>query len=725
MAVVKRIPNQHGITAVSFPRLDGGLNLSETEERLRSNESPELLNLWWEDGCLQSRPGQQEVPVITNCGTAYRPGPGFAATDTPYYGSHFLHMGDKIFRFDGSKDESTQKTALFQVVSGVPVNAGTFFRFGDCLYYKNSGGFFEIKYKPKTRYFSASSVADGAFVPTILVNADPETGAGDLYQPENRLTGKKTVTFTPAKTYDKKERRTGDGTSKIFSIGSRQSKGLASVEVYVDDLELDETEVSVNLVTGYATFDTAPAEGAKIIFKRYKNVAEYHLPVQNVDEICSVKVNDVPMTHNVDYLADLAEGKITFVSAPPASLYAGNSVEITYRKENLDSSGVRAAYKAVMDCCSAAVYGSGNQLCIVLAGCPAQPNAVFWSGNTSVGLDPSYWPMEYYNLVGDTEDPVTGFGSQYGELMVFKARSVGKLALDAVDLDGRTTLSLVYTRVNDRIGCDLPGSIQIVQNNLVFANTSGGLFRVRSSSPAYENNIDCISGKVNGSRIRPGLLSDLAAAGGSTTRYASGLATVRSAEVSALDTGTHYFLNANGHVWAWDYSISTIENPTWWYWTGFEKVRAWFVRDAETYHIDSTGRLTKLAAVYSDYGEPVSRAYQFPVQLFGAYDRLKDVLTAIIALREEDPETTRLIYLTDYEKREDLTPLSVSGSEAISPRDLTYRDLSVNNAPKVFRRRPMCRHVRHFTMRLENDNAEENMAVLYAEIQVQLLGRDR
>ena len=100
-------------------------------------------------------------------------------------------------------------------------------------------------------------------------------------------------------------------------------------------------------------------------------------------------------------------------------------------------------------------------------------------------------------------------------------------------------------------------------------------------------------------------------------------------------------------------------------------------------------------------------------------------ITVIIALRGEEASSTRLTYLTDYEQREDLTPLSTSGSQSVSPRNLTFRDLSVNNHAAVFRRRPMCRHVRHFSMKLENTNAGEDLAILYAQMQVRFLGRDR
>ena len=44
---------------LTFPRLDGGLNLRDDETNLKPNESPDMLNLWWEDGALRTRPGEK------------------------------------------------------------------------------------------------------------------------------------------------------------------------------------------------------------------------------------------------------------------------------------------------------------------------------------------------------------------------------------------------------------------------------------------------------------------------------------------------------------------------------------------------------------------------------------------------------------------------------------------------------------------------------------------
>ena len=55
---LSNMPNQHATKMVDFPWLDGGLNLWEMDYRINRNQSPEMKNLWWQDGVLQCRDGQ-------------------------------------------------------------------------------------------------------------------------------------------------------------------------------------------------------------------------------------------------------------------------------------------------------------------------------------------------------------------------------------------------------------------------------------------------------------------------------------------------------------------------------------------------------------------------------------------------------------------------------------------------------------------------------------------
>lgn len=693
------MPKARKVYSYRFPTLNGGLNLSDAEINLRDNESPDMWNLWYEDGVLQARPGQSWA-------SAAGIGTGYAVSPETFFEHTFFHIGASLYRAD-CRDQSGGVMALSELVSGVPENRGTFTRFGDYLFYKNRGGFYRISYENNA--FSAVSMTEtDAFIPTIVINANPETGSGDLYQPENRLSPKKRVTYNAATT-PATVTKTADGTSRIFALGVTASGNLRGVQsVYVGEAFTESALYDFDAQTGTVIFNAAPKRNAVITFTLNMGQCEYHLPVESVDAVTEVRVDGLTYNAGTDYSVDLAAGIVTFAVAPPVyNPPRNNTVEITYSKANSD------ALNAVMNCPYLTAYGSGVQMCLVAGGCPAQPNAVFWTGSTQYGLDPSYWPVSHYNLVGDTVDSVTGFGKQYDQLIVFKGRGIGKLDMSFESVNGRDVISLTYATVNPRIGCDLPYSIQTVENNLVFATTGGGTeggaYRIQSASAAYENNIVKLSRKVDGSNERPGLLYDLRVAG--------------SGPVFSHDDGKRYWLAVNGHVWLWDYSVSAADNPVWFRFSGFDAPN-FFSAHGVTYHLSASGRVTRLGGYFSDYGGAIRKVYAFPTRNFGGYDLLKDVRTVLFSTRKDTPHNTAITYRNDYEARQDRVNLVTEGYDRLSERDLTERDLSVPLTVAAFRREPMCRHVRHFSMTLENNEAGKDLSILSAEMQYRFSGRD-
>ena len=385
--------------------------------------------------------------------------------------------------------------------------------------------------------------------------------------------------------------------------------------------------------------------------------------------------------------------------APKPDDPASSTVEITYNCDNPD------AYSAVMDCKYAFAGGGKDSLCILLGGCPSQPNAVFWNSNDSVSMNPAYFPMSYYNLVGDTEDAVTGFGRQYSDLIVFKERSIHKLEYDTQTLDGRGLISFTAKPVNAKTGCDLPGTIQLIENNLVFCNTYTGVHILLSSSAAYENNVASLSLKVNESRRNEvsGLLSRV------RTEYKD--------YVCSFDDDHRYWLVYGGAAYLWDYEVSSYTDPSWFYFTGLggnlffsdPEHNTYLVGPLPTLPKPTIGGLARFKqGLYSDYGRPLYKYYQFAVQTLGSLTRQKDVVQVVFALPGDVPASVNLAYLTDLGARDDTTPLAVT-----PPTQIT----GINPlGPVIAVRRPDCRHVRSFSMTLKDNTADKGLAIVSAQV---------
>ena len=420
-------------------------------------------------------------------------------------------------------------------------------------------------------------------------------------------------------------------------------------------------------------------------------VTEYHLPESRVDSVDEVSADGEVLRDGQDYTVDATAGMVVFANAPVA-----DTVEITYTKSN------DAIYQSVMACPYAVVYGGDQHVCVVIGGGAQQPNAYFWSGSYAV-MDPGYFPVEQYNLAGDAQDAITGFGKQQNMLVIFKEHSVGRSSMSAKTANGQVMSVMEYVTINAQIGCDLPGTIKLVENNLVFANTRNGVCVVRDSSSARENNIIPISRKVDNSLL--GLLHEADCA-------------------ASMDDGTRYWLCANGEVYAWDHSLSDVNDPVWFYFDGIDAA-AFVTSDAqEHYHLGKDGSVTVFRRVFADYGKGIDKRYRFATQNMGSYDRLKNITGVLLTVRGDTDTEIAIDYTTDHELRRDLTPVR-SMSWRLSPRNLNYRVLSINRFATTARRRPGCRHVRHFAMTLSNDRAGMDMSIVSAQIFYNFQGRER
>lgn len=605
-----------------FENLAGGLNLRDLDYLLKPNESPEMKNLNWHDGVLSCRDGQTLLSKSRE--------QVYACAEEPFHDRLVVHCGASLYAVTPSTG------SWMTLLQNVARERGTFFRYNEFLMYKNRGGYYKIAYRePSDGLFAESIYSDeirsGAFIPVIQLNTDPKTGAGDLYQPENRLSAYKKVRFNAA-----------------------------------------------------------------------AGVAEYHLPVQAIDEVRSVTVSGV-LQAEAAYTVDAEAGTITFRTAPTVSNPPeNNTVEICYRKENPD------AYNSIMDCAYATVYGGNRDLCVVLGGCPAQPNAYFWSGNTQLAMDPSYFPMSHYNLAGDASDAITGFGKQQNMLIVLKEHSVGRVTYGTEKINEREQITMNYTRINSRIGCDLPWTIQLVENNLVFCNRRDGVHLIRDSSAAYENNIVCISRKVNGDTYRHGLTWALRQADADL--------------VCSVDTDRKYLVVYQGEAYEWDYTLSEYQNPTWFYHTNLKAVC--FAHLNEQLWEFSTSALYSFERSFMDDGEAIEKVYRFPTQYFGSYDRMKTVKSVLFSTRADATTHTRITWGCDYGTREDATPI-ITDAYQLVPRDLRRRALGAGLYAGVSRRKPGYHNIHHFTMTLANNEPGKDLTIVSAQIFYIFCGRTR
>ena len=188
--------------------------------------------------------------------------------------------------------------------------------------------------------------------------------------------------------------------------------------------------------------------------------------------VFTVTVNGVEKTLTTHYTEDHANGKVIFTEAgkPPAGQ---NNVEIKAYKTDAES------IAKIMGCKYMIAYGGENN------------SRLFMGGNGtgkyyySDALDHTYFPEQNYNIAGSDSSEITGFGEQYNILAVFNEEATFGVTYSFVN--GK--VSFPQTTINPDIGCDCPGTIELVNNRLTWLNSKKGPVLMVSTANEDERNI--------------------------------------------------------------------------------------------------------------------------------------------------------------------------------------------------------------------------------------------
>lgn len=750
LAKLPSAPKEYQVTLDS---LYGGLNTSRLPHEIGRNQLSECRNVWWKDGAVRSRNGQH---ALRNSGpNVWRLSdldPRLGASEdivplTMYDKSWngcifmaFMNTSGTIgavayynttthsYRslFSTQQDDQESADTLWSKKS-----PGCFFEFNEKLYYKNKACYIEISYS-NTSGFTYRYVSP--YRPVIQINTKPN-GLGDFYQPENRLSPYKEVWYNLDQAIKYVEMEC-DGNERFFRLpykvpdpirGTQDGDLLSVLEVYVG-ARLCEEGTDYYVESGDIVMITAPAIGLKLTAKVQLYCFSYRLPttfasvysvyIKSLSTGTYVQAREVQQSPIWDASRDLYEyiessdciifSSATCIAPPEYDANVLNSfIKVVYYKENRD------AMDSIRNSNIATVFGSSGieTNCVVLAGTPAQPNAIFWSGNDENGANPTYFPMDQYNIVGDSSDPIVAFGRQQDRLVIFQGHRVSAATFGLTDVNGRLTISMNVKAINDRIGCDMPKSVQLCNNNLVWAHSRYGVLYLKDSTYAYETLIECISDNVNdGSKVsyHRGLLRNL---------YDN------KEDVSSMDDGERYWLSVGNYTYLWDYKTqpytSNKQKLCWWLFDNID-VAAWAIDANKIYGLSKTNIpsstqdasecwLFDFDSGFTDFGKPVHRCIQPQTQIFGTYDRLKNVNKMIVSVDNTHEVMSRILYITDYETRDDWTMINSD-----------YHDSNL-----IYVRKPKCLHVHRFAVRFYTYASDRDFNLISCQLFFSYRGRTK
>jgi hypothetical protein len=256
----------------------------------------------------------------------------------------------------------------------------------------------------------------------------------------------------------------------------------------------------------------------------------YHLPQAGLDgtEVLA-SVDAMDLKEGTHFTVDRGAGTVDFSGgAAPYGVPAKgtNNVWITAYKTAYEEDKITPKKRRIMGCTSAVRFGgetagvTGGTRVFVTAN-PAYPYR-YWRSDLGLHVSAGmrYFPDTAEEVLDQNSEAITAAAKMGDELIIFKENSIFAVGYS---FDGEE----VYYPVREchsTIGCDMPGSVQLIDNRLVFAHSKSGVHILVSTDNDLENIVKPISANVG-----PLLLKE------------SGLK-----EACSCDYGRYYWLCVNG-----------------------------------------------------------------------------------------------------------------------------------------------------------------------------------
>lgn len=433
--------------------------------------------------------------------------------------------------------------------------------------------------------------------------------------------------------------------------------------------------------------------GFKNIFHGDGTSKEYILTDKNLDDkmpICEVDGENVTA-----FTFDRVNGKVTFTTAPAKGT---NNVVITAYKTEQDY------IDTILNNKYYATYGGNNNSRLFLAG---GGESIYYY---SAVFDATYFPESNNATLGNGEEDITGFGEQYDVLMVFKPREIYSLEY-YVDDEGIGQFQSKL--VNAKMGCDVPHSIQLINNLLVWCSTIDGVCTLVSTNIEDERNVRVISRNIEGGYRISGLLQE---------------ANLKNA--LSVDWDSKYILSVNGKAYVWDYLMTPYSNTgkldqdakrlAWYLFNNFNS-ECYIKAERDLYYASGT-KLVTLNDTYNDFGLPIKAHYQTPFFQFDAVEYLKNVREMYVQCRADTISVIDIVYYTEESPNGENEPESIIIYGKIW--DLFEWDTfgwDIVNFANVFRRKCSLKKIQMMSVMFSNEEVDRDMAISYLGFKYQVV----
>lgn len=532
------IMNKRSRQGVSIPDLAGGINLRDSLTTVQDNQLTDAVNMWFRDGALRTRPS-----FVTDIGHSIQ-------HDTWMYETRTIKTFSDISIKIGD-NEGVLACVRTTGISGMEQTRLDFFLVGDVfslLGYieigQKEGTYFVFKHEnilyclcsDYTIYkYSITDHGDGAtwipvkaeeyYAPTVFTNGLMGPGlyeySGDMFEGENIIGYSSKYVYSTVNTGV-----SDDGNHLLdFVIPIPSNRVVVRVEATLTGGEL--------MWKSRNSSDNAVPRSIKHVIDMVNDILPDSDPRKAGNWRHEIrKSNDamerdnlwmaanqwknkdimeigfsygVPDTFDEDGNAiwkndDTKNNQDTWAIIPDGANKIPDNFEIIVYYSEV---GVKANKVFDMNSCTwfggaSAGLNGGTRLFLCGNTNEGEENLVLWSGLN----EPLYFSENCYAYVGDKDSRVTAFGKQSDMLVIFKENetyftrytrnnSITAEALIDQSVVDYTANSVYFplTLIHSQIGCDLPDSIQLCRNRLVWTKTNGKVYTLVTNDQYSERNI--------------------------------------------------------------------------------------------------------------------------------------------------------------------------------------------------------------------------------------------
>ena len=483
---------------ISIPLLSGGLNVSRQATEIFDNQLTECTNMWFSDGVLKTRPGVE-------CNSYYA---NDKMVDT---GIKISYNGKRLRVYRIIKEKEIG--ILFYDDNGTAIN-GTSFSVDGTVKSAVFAGHLSASKQYIYCYYSYSKdekllcgvqrfkIDEGKYGTEIEIEdlTDIETYGGEYYEPivivNNDFTNDGSVTGTTFEGYNLL-----NGKHKILCTSKDDEEDSNYLHAYIPSEQKEGASITVEFYTkkwGYQKFVVDGQSGVwDADFGKDNIIGELDEKYKSLYVRFENKSHYDAQYSQLTIAAIFTEGNGEGIGAG-----SGSSNVILHLERDVDT--------ADKVCCNtqAVWYGgstggiSGGSF-LFMAG--AEPNKLIWSDVDN----PLYFPENNYLRVGSDSEKITKLAKMGNNLVIFKEHSVyiatcvegegvtvEQLSSGAVTDVTSYAATFPTANINDDIGCDLPETVQLCRNRLVWANSTGKVYQIVTHSMTSERNIYAISGNI-------------------------------------------------------------------------------------------------------------------------------------------------------------------------------------------------------------------------------------